>query len=687
MPNPSFEQKNGIGFITFDTPDSKVNILTIQTLLELEQILKRIRTEGGLRAVLLRSAKKGIFIAGADIKEIEAISDASEAERKSRGGQAIFNELEDLPIPSVALLNGTTLGGGLELALAATYRLAASSDEIRLGLPEVKLGIIPGFGGTWRLPRRTGLQKGLEWITQGKTARPAQAHSAGIVDGLASHDRLEEAALDFLEKTNYRKTASNSKRRPLVQRFLEDTFWGRRIVLKTARRMILKRTRGQYPAVLSAVDVVVANWRAGRQAALEREAREFGRLVAAGTHKPLIGVFYLTERYKKEKWVETRGSAPKKIGIVGAGVMGGGIAQIASAAGVEVRLKDVNQEALLVGLRSASEANTGMTRILPSLDYTGFHRCGLVIEAVVENLEVKKKVFAELDRVSAPETVLVSNTSSLPISRMAEAVKNPERVGGMHFFNPVQKMPLVEVVRAERTSPGTLATIVELARHLRKTPVVVKDAPGFLVNRLLMPYLNEAGTLFEEGGIPENIDEVLMDFGMPMGAFRLLDEIGMDVAAKVSHVLYEAFGERMKPCPTVDGMVEKKWLGKKSGRGFYVYQKTKRVPNPDLPVPPDKRRLTPEEIGERCVLLMVNEAARCLEEGVVREAADVDISMILGVGFPPFRGGLLRYADSLGIGSVVERLKKWRDRNQSARFEPAPYLVGLERQGMGFYPS
>lgn len=703
MPNPSFEQNHGIGFITFDTPDSKVNILTAQTLSELDSLLKRIQSESPLKALVLRSAKKGIFIAGADIKEIDAISDGRDAEEKSRAGQAVLNALEDLPIPSVALLNGTTLGGGLELALAATYRFAALGEEFRIGLPEVKLGVIPGFGGTWRLPLRTGLTRGLEWITQGKAVSPAEAHRAGIVDSVAHEERLEETALDFLEKTNYRKRTPNPPWRPLTQRLLEDTFFGRALIAQAAKRAILDKTRGQYPASLRAARVVVDNWRAPRESALKREAREFGSLVADGTHKPLIHVFYLTERYKKEKWTAALGIlTPAKIGVVGAGVMGGGIAQIASKAGVEVRLKDMNPEALLVGLRSAHaaygdekrrrhlsacEAKSGMARILPALDYTGFRRCGLVIEAVVENLGIKKKVFAELELVASPEAVLVSNTSSLSIARMAESVKNPARVAGMHFFNPVQKMPLVEVIRAERTSENTVATLVEWARRLRKTPVVVKDSPGFLVNRLLMPYLNEAGALFEEGAAPDAIDKTLMDFGMPMGAFRLLDEIGMDVAAKVSHVLYEAFGERMTPCPAVDEMVEKKWLGRKSGRGFYLYEKGKCVFNPQLAVLPIKRRTNHEEIIDRCVLLMVNEAARCLEERVVREAADVDISMILGAGWPAFRGGLLCYADTGGIGGVIDRLKKWRDRTRSARFEPAPLLVDLARRGSRFYAS
>jgi len=705
MANFKYETKDGIALVTFDTPDSKVNILSAEALGELDVLLKRAAADRP-KALILRSAKKKIFIAGADIKEIESISEAEEGAAKARAGQDIFNTLEDLPFPTVVLINGTTLGGGLELSLAADYRIATYDESAQIGLPETKLGIIPGFGGTWRLPRRTGLQKGLEWITQGKTGNPFQARSAGIVDLLTHEDHLMETALEFLEKKCWKKAGLPQRKRKGVEPLLEDTPFGRAIVRKEAAKAVLKATKGQYPAPLKAVDVVVDNFKSDRKSAMEREAIEFGKIAAAGTHKPLIRVFYLMERFKKEKWVDAKGVLPEKTAVIGAGVMGGGIAQLVSSAGFPIRMKDIHSDALLLGLRSARQvyveavkrrkltryvAEASMGRILPTLDYSGFKRCGIVIEAVVESLDIKKKVFAELSKVCAPDAILASNTSSLSVSRMADQVENPDRVVGMHFFNPVHRMPLVEIIRAEKTSDATIATIVDFSRKLRKTPIVVKDAPGFLVNRLLLPFLNEAGFIFEEGESPETIDRHLLNFGMPMGAFRLLDEIGMDVAVKVSHILHEAFGERMKPCASIDQMVQKKWLGKKSGKGFYIYpEKTGKKDfclNPELANPSERTPHSAEDIVDRCVFAMINEAARCLEEKIVREPADVDIGMIMGTGFPPFRAGLLRHADAVGSRRIVERLAEFGEQTGSTRFKPAPLLAEMAKTDARFFAA
>lgn len=700
MADFSFSVKNHVGILTFDAQDAKVNILSEKALREFAGHLDRIRQDKSLKALFLTSAKKKIFIAGADIKEIQSISNAAEGEKKSLAGHMILSELEDLPIPSVALINGACLGGGLELALACTYRFAGHSEDVKIGLPEVKLGIFPGFGGTFRLPRRTGLQKGIELIVQAKILDGGRALSACVVDGLAADSLLFDTALEFLQKINFQKGKNRIPRQTTAGKLLEETAPGRALIRKSARKAILDLTRGNYPAPLKALDVILDNWRAPRQEAIDREAREFGKIVADGSYKNLIHVFYLTERYKKEKWTDAPPRPVAQCGVLGAGIMGGGIAQLTSSESLQTRLKDVNPESILLGLRSArkvyvkavqrrkllkAEAETRLGYILPTLDYSGFDRCDFVIEAVVENLEVKKKVFAELAAVTRPDAILASNTSSLPVSRMADAVKNPERVGGMHFFNPVDKMPLVEVIRAEKTSEETIASIVEFSRRLKKTPVVVKDSPGFLVNRLLMPYLNEAGFLFEEGESPDRVDRVLLDFGMPMGAFWLLDEIGLDVADKVGHVLHDAFGDRMKPCATLGQMAQKKWLGKKTGRGFFIHEKDKRRLNPELAIPLSKGPRTDEEIVRRCLSVMINEAARCLEDGVVRSAPDVDIAMILGAGFPPFRGGLLHYADALGTSAVLDHLESFRARTASKRFEPAKRLIEMKKSGAKFY--
>ena len=693
------ETHDGFGVVTLDTPDSKVNILSAAAIAEIDAILRQVQNSP-LKALFFRSAKPRIFIAGADIREIESISSAQEGEAKSRAGHEVLNRLEDLPFPSVALINGVALGGGLEFALACSYRFAAFGDDVKIGLPEVKLGIIPGFGGTWRLPARTGLRKGLELIAEGKTLDAERAYSAGLVDGLTAEPLLFDTAKEYLEKIGYKKGVHRPRRQQPIDKFLEGP--GRSIVRNAASKAVREATKGHYPAPLAAVDVVVASYGASRKDAIDREAREFGRLIEKGQYKKLISVFYLTERYKKEQWSSEKPSPVRKCGVVGAGVMGGGIAQLVSSLGTPVRMKDVNAQALLLGLSSAKRlfdeavkkrrlpravADTSMGLISPTLDYSGFRHCDVMIEAVVENMDVKKKVFADMERAAGPEAVLATNTSSLSVAEMASAVSDPGRVVGMHFFNPVHKMPLVEVVRAAKTSEKAVATIVQFSRDLRKTPIVVKDAPGFLVNRLLLPYLNEAGYLLEEGSSIETIDRALFAFGMPMAAFRLMDEIGLDVGYKVAQVLEKAFGERMRPPALLGTVYEKKWFGKKTGKGFYLYESSRKKGPPNGAISPASggaaRAHCDEEITGRCIGVMVNEAARCLEEGIVREPADVDIGMIMGTGFPPFRGGLLRHADDTGVDKIVADLEKAAAKSRSPRHAPSPALKSRKK----FYAS
>jgi 3-hydroxyacyl-CoA dehydrogenase/enoyl-CoA hydratase/3-hydroxybutyryl-CoA epimerase len=417
----------------------------------------------------------------------------------------------------------------------------------------------------------------------------------------------------------------------------------------------------------------------------------------------MIQIFNLTERYKKEVWTPAPALTVDKVAVLGAGVMGGGIAQLVSSAGIPVRLKDVTAEALNLGLRSsaavykkaverrkylAAQANALQGLILPTMDYSGFKTCDVVIEAVVENMEVKKKVFAEMDKATRPDAILASNTSSLSVTEMATAVSDPGRVVGMHFFNPVDRMPLVEIIRGAKTSDAAIATIVQLSRRLRKTPIVVKDAPGFLVNRLLMPYLNEAGYLAEAGYSVEAVDGVLLEFGMPMGAFILLDEIGLDVAYKVGKILESAFGARMKAAELSHKLADAKLLGKKNGKGFYLHADKDRQLNPEAAKFAGGTKTLPEsEVIERCLYVMINEAAFCLEEGVCREPADVDLGMMMGTGFPPFRGGLLRYADTVGTANIVKSLERLQKEVDAERFRPARFLADLARQNKPFHAT
>lgn len=693
---------NNIGLLTFDAEGKKANVLTTALRDELFKVVQELKTSG-FKALLIESAKPGIFIAGADIKEIQNISTVEDGVAKAQSGQVMMDAIEDLPFPTVAIIDGACLGGGLEFSLACTWRFASFDPSVKIGLPEVNLGIIPGFGGTWRLPRVAGLQKGLGFIVQGKVMDSKAAFRGGLVDALHASPLLRAAAIEHLEKTGFKKSRPFAKAADLKNKLLEETPMGKATIASGATKMTLKATKGKYPAPIKAIEVVVANYGASRDAAMKREALEFGKLVKLGQHKLMIQVFNLTERYKKEVWTPAAAPAVNKCAVLGAGVMGGGIAQLVSSASIPVRLKDVSHDALKLGLRSSAavykkaverrkynkaEAAALQGMITPTLDYSGFKTCDIVIEAVVENMDVKKKVFAELDKVTRPDAILASNTSSLSVTEMATAVQDPGRVVGMHFFNPVDKMPLVEIIRGAKTSDATIAAIVALSRRLRKTPIVVKDAPGFLVNRLLMPYLNEAGYLAQEGYSVEAVDKILLDFGMPMGAFILLDEIGLDVAYKVGKILENAFGARMKAAELSHRLADAKLLGKKSGKGFYVHAGKERALNPELSKFITAAKTPSEQaVIERCLYVMVNEAAFCLEEGVCREPQDVDVAMLYGTGFPPFKSGLLRWADSVGTANIVQSLERLQKEVDAERFRPSRYLADLARQNKPFHAA
>ncbi|MEK7375816.1 MAG: 3-hydroxyacyl-CoA dehydrogenase NAD-binding domain-containing protein, partial [Candidatus Margulisiibacteriota bacterium] len=579
-----------------------------------------------------------------------------------------------LPFPTIALINGACLGGGTELALACDYRLAGFGEKIKIGLPEVNLGVIPGFGGTVRLPRLTGLRKGLELIVSAKLLSPEAALKAGLVDKLTSIKLLREEGIKFLLEKGKKRKKFKPPVKGFINLLLEGTFIGKWILLSLTKKSVLAATKGKYPAPLLAADVITRNYGSSLKKALEREAKAFGRLVITDVSKNLVSIFFLNEKYKKERWVDAclagRQAVPlpvKKCAVLGAGVMGGGIAQLFSFNGIPVRMKDINWQALLSGLRAAkkvydgarkrrkikqAQAINGMALISPTLDYSGFSNCDVVVEAVVEDMDIKQSVFEELSRIVKPSAILASNTSCLPISGIASRTKDPSRVVGLHFFNPVHRMPLIEIVRSSQTSDEVVATMVDISRKLGKTPIVVKDSWGFLVNRLLIPSLLEAADLLEEGVSFERIDKALLDFGLPMGAFWLLDEIGLDVGYKVARLLEENLGQRMKVAEILKKVYEKKWLGRKSSKGFYIYKGRDRKPNKEIYglLRSKHLRIAAEEIVKRVIFRMVSEAVLCLEENVVKEASAVDIGMIMGAGFPPFRGGLLRYADSISIG-------------------------------------
>ena len=655
---------DGVAWVLFDDPDSKVNVLGFGQMQRLEMILDEL-SKRKPKAVIFASDKPGIFIAGADINELEKIRDASHGELLSREGHRIFAKIELLGVPTVAAIGGACLGGGCELALACRYRVAADHPKTQIGLPETQLGIIPGWGATQRLPRLIGLQAALDIICAGKSVSADKARRIGLVDAAVPSVVLRETAKRFAlgQRRASRKSVKLQNMWPL-----------RPIACRVARKQVSARTRGQYPAPLRAIDAMEQGLAGTVDAGLDVEAKIFGEVSATPVCKCLIRIFFLREKYSKLTFdtgrvdrtgpVSTRTVTPpiQKVGVLGAGVMGAGIAQWCSARGLTVRLKDIKPEFVATGVKRIAEAyregvkrrkfseldaQHGFARVHPTTEYTGFGDCDLVIEAVLEKIEVKRLAFSELVDRLRNDCIIASNTSAIPIDELAEASGRPKRFIGIHFFNPVHKMPLVEIVYGTKTAPEVIASAVEFAKQLKKIPIIVKGAPGFLVNRLLMPYLNEAGVLLGEGVSVESIDKAMLDFGMPMGPLRLIDEVGIDVAYDVARELAEAFHDRMTVAPILRQVYERGLKGRKSGAGFYLYKGKKERLNPGLKLPSGKT-LGPAEIQARLLGVMINEAKRCLSEGVVASEDDVDVGMIFGTGFPPFRGGLVKYARDAG---------------------------------------
>lgn len=702
----------GIADLVFQDPDRPLNILAAEVMHRLDACIGEVEAgarQGRIRALRIRSGKAAGFIAGADVEEIAAIAPGEEALAAIRTGQQIFGRVAALPVPTLAVLHGACLGGGLELALACRYRAASDGPDTRIGLPEVQLGILPAWGGTTRLPRKVGLTASLDLLLTGRTIDGRRALRMGLVDVLLPASSLEPLSRRFLLDRLAGQPLPPSRRPPLSIRLLEGTGVGRRLVLSRARTRVLAQTRGHYPAPLEILSVLRRSTGRPVSGALEIEAEGGARLIGSEVSRNLIRVFRLRESARKG-WKALPGEESRRpitqIGVLGAGVMGGGIAALFSAHRREVRIRDVRHEAIGQALRHARDlvarsvskgarsrlaGDRQLQRISGGITLDGFQRADLIVEAVVERLDVKRAVLAEVEQRVRPGTILTSNTSTLPIDALADALEHPESLVGMHFFNPVDRMPLIEVIQGARSSEGAVRAVAGLAVECGKVPVVVRDGAGFLVNRILSPYLNEAGFLLGEGvGVPE-VDAVALDFGMPMGPFRLLDEVGFDVACHAGQVLHQAFGRRMAPSPLMEALARGPRLGRKGGSGFYRYENGgERGPDPSMlpslaPLGQGPASgILPSEIRDRLFLAMVNEAARILEEGIVKRAADVDLGMILGTGFPPFRGGLLAWADARGIPEVRDRLLALAAR-AGDRFTPAPLVVELARSGAGFH--
>lgn len=692
--------EDGILVLTLDVPGEKLNTLSRETFVEFERLLREMEARPeGLRGVVIRSGKPDNFLAGVDIKEFVKVRSAREGEALSREGHALLGRLERAPVPVVAAIHGICLGGGLELVLACRYRIATDDPKTRLGLPEVQLGLVPGAGGTQRLPRLVGLPAALDLILAGRTVASGRARKIGLVDDVVPQALLLEAARRAAVGLALGTLAPRRAGIPLAQRL------GRPLIFRRARASVLAKTGGHYPAPLSAVDVVAEGTAVSLTEGLEIEARHFGELTVSPVSRSLVSLFFASQEIKKDTGVPqgTAAREVRKLGVVGAGLMGAGIAGAAAEAGVPVRLKDTSLEALGRGLRyarevyeerrrrgrlSRREVERRMDRLSPSLDASGLRRAELVIEAVFEDLELKRKVLAETEAATADDCVFASNTSSLPIAAIAEASRRPSRVLGMHFFSPVHKMPLLEVIVTPKTAPEATATAAAFGRRLGKHVIVVRDGPGFYTTRVLGPYMNEAARLLEEGAGIGDVDLAMTRFGFPVGPLTLLDEVGIDVGAKVAKVLHRHLGERLEPPVSMAKVVEDGRQGRKNGRGFYSYGgRKKRVDESVyalLPGGGSRRGVEARDVQDRLVFAMLAEAVLCLQEGILRAPRDGDVGAVFGLGFPPFLGGPFRYLDHLGARFAVEVLERLRARH-GVRFAPPPLLVEMAREGRSFH--
>ena len=703
---------DGIAVVTLDLPNEPVNKVTAALRDDFALLFNAIEKDPTVRGVVLMSGKPDTWIAGADIDEFLTLRNASDAEALSRSGQSLLARLEALKIPVVAAIHGACLGGGLETALACRWRIATDHRKTVLALPEVQLGLIPGAGGTQRLPRLIGLQRALDMILTSRNVRAKKAWQMGLVDELVHPAILREVAVararTLADGTTTR--AGGMKNRGATGALLEDNPLGRAIIFRKAREGVLAKTHGHYPAPLAAIAAVQAGYSHGADAGYREEARAFGELAVSDVSRQLVFLFFATTALKKDPGVSFPAPEPRPVrtlAVLGAGFMGAGIASIAAQQGTSVRLKDTDAARVGRGMAAVSDVlrerlkKKQITRLQyedqlalvgGTSDYSGFAKADLVIEAVFEDLALKHRVLQEAEPLLDPFAVYASNTSTIPIARIAEAATRPGRVLGMHFFSPVHKMPLLEVIVTPRTDRDATVTAVAYGKALGKTVIVVNDAPGFYTTRTLSAYMNEAGHLLDEGADIAAVDAALTAFGFPVGPITLLDEVGLDVGGKVGQVLGEAFGSRMAASQSLRRVVESGRTGRKGRKGFYLYDEDGQRGSVDpsvytlLPTGATRSIFSPEEIVERCVLAMVNEAALCLEEGVLRSPRDGDVGAVFGIGFPPFRGGPFRYVDSEGASAVVERLEALEGRFPG-RFAPAALLVELARGPKRFYPA
>ncbi|WP_394127202.1 fatty acid oxidation complex subunit alpha FadJ [Vibrio hepatarius] len=700
--NLSIDEQD-IAWLSIDVPGEKMNTLQAAFAAEMEAIFTQLADkQSTIKGLIVHSLKPDNFIAGADVRMLDACTSAKEAQALAEKGQQMFQQLSDLPYPVVAAIHGPCLGGGLELALACDYRVCTDSDKTRLGLPEVQLGLLPGSGGTQRLPRLIGLLPSLDLILTGKQLRAKKAKKLGVADAVVPETILLEVAKSFVEKNAGKK---KSKRKASTkEKLISNTGLGRKVIFEQAAKKTNEKTRGNYPAADAILEVIRFGLEKGFEQGQQKEAERFGELVMTSESKALRSIFFATTEMKKEHGSDAEPKAIANAAVLGGGLMGAGISHVSVAkAKVPTRIKDVSNDGVLNALKynyklfekqrkrriiSKAELQSKMLQLSGGVDFTRFNHTDIVIEAVFEDLDLKQKMVADIEENAKDNTIFATNTSSLPIHQIAEKAQRPENVVGLHYFSPVEKMPLVEVIPHETTSDETISTVVEFARKQGKTPIVVKDCAGFYVNRILAPYMNEAAQVLLSGEPIEQLDKALLNLGFPVGPITLLDEVGVDIGAKIMPILVAELGGRFQGPDVFDKLLNDGRKGRKSGKGFYTYKGKKKEVDKSvyklLSLNPESK-LAEKDIAMRCVLPMLNEAVRCLDEGIIRSPRDGDIGAIFGIGFPPFLGGPFRYMDQIGIKQLVEIMnehaKKYGD-----RFAPCDGL--LTRAGIDekFYP-
>ncbi|CAM4021327.1 fatty acid oxidation complex subunit alpha FadJ [Vibrio neonatus] len=687
-----------LAWLSIDVQGEKMNTLQAAFADEMSDILSQLDQEkSDIKGLIIHSLKPDNFIAGADVRMLDACTTATQATELATTGQKMFAQLGDFPFSVVAAIHGPCLGGGLELALACDYRICSDDDITRLGLPEVQLGLLPGSGGTQRLPRLIGLMQSLDLILTGKQVRAKKAKKLGLVDASVPSSIFLEVAKSYALKSKPKRKS------PAKEKLISSIGLSRKVIFDQAAKKTQQKTRGNYPATEKILEVMQFGLEKGLKRGLEKEALEFGHLVMTSESKALRSLFFATTEMKKEHFGNATPAKVNHVGVLGGGLMGAGIAHVSLAKGkFAVNLKDVAQDGVLNALSynykllekqrkrrilSKAQVQSKMSQLRGSTDYLGFNKADVVIEAVFEELSLKQGMVQDIEQQCPENTIFASNTSSLPIYQIAEGAKRPENIVGLHYFSPAEKMPLVEVIPHATTSAETVATVVALARKQGKTPIVVKDSAGFYVNRILAPYMNEAAQVLMAEQEIEHIDNALLNFGFPVGPITLLDEVGVDIGAKIMPILVSELGKRFQGPDLFDVLLNDGRIGRKAGKGFYQYKgKDKKVDKSVYKL----LRLTPsrsiaeEDIALRCVIPLLNEAVRCLDEGIIASARDGDIGAIFGIGFPPFSGGPFRFMDTYGLDKLIEKMRQF-ELTYGERFEPCQGLIDRAEAGKTFY--